>query len=441
MRVHWVALPVLALFANCAGAADVTFKVIRSFDSPGSSTDTPTYIVEVSPGKFMGTAGNGAEVFTVTADGAYNNIYVFPTNGFSVFGLTPALNNLVYGGGEEMGPTPAISELYSVAPNGALTIYPYNPSTQGGVFNLVQDPDNHLYGFFGIEDRPVTFAQLDYEGNPTTVHTFSAAEGTPYSMFLSADGAFYGLSLLDNYANAGIFRLTTNGTFSWVTQPFTVVSSYYGFAFIQSVSGKFYGTLPYDGAGGSIYEADLDGSMRTIYTFPHENTGTPFSLMEGSDGMLYGTALGENTHGQYDAYSNIFRLDPSNGSFETLYTFYSNECPCRLVQGIDGRIYGISYYQHTGGTFFVLDAGLPPPQPHVGSFAPESGPVGQLVLLWGRNLLGATAVSFNGTPATTFSSPTTQGIWAEVPFGATSGPITVSIPNGAFVTSQSFTVE
>jgi hypothetical protein len=111
------------------------------------------------------------------------------------------------------------------------------------------------------------------------------------------------------------------------------------------------------------------------------------------------------------------------------------------VEGIDGRIYGISYYQHTDGTFFVLDAGLPPPLPHVGLIAPLSGPVGQLVLLWGQNLLGATAVSFNGTPATTFSVPTTQGIWAEVPTGATSGPITVTTPNGSYVTGQGFTVE
>jgi hypothetical protein len=62
-------------------------------------------------------------------------------------------------------------------------------------------------------------------------------------------------------------------------------------------------------------------------------------------------------------------------------------------------------------------------------------------LLWGRNLLGATGVSFNGAPASSFTVASTQGIWADVPAGASTGPITVTTPNGSYTTSQVFTVQ
>ncbi len=62
------------------------------------------------------------------------------------------------------------------------------------------------------------------------------------------------------------------------------------------------------------------------------------------------------------------------------------------------------------------------------------------MLLWGDALLGTTAVSFNGTPAPGFGVPSKQGIWVQVPAGATSGPVTVTTPNGTYTTPQSFTV-
>jgi hypothetical protein len=56
----------------------------------------------------------------------------------------------------------------------------------------------------------------------------------------------------------------------------------------------------------------------------------------------------------------------------------------------------------------VLDAGLSPPKPQLGLINPSAAAVGQQVLLWGRNLLVTTAVSFNGTPATSFGVPSSQ---------------------------------
>jgi hypothetical protein len=67
--------------------------------------------------------------------------------------------------------------------------------------------------------------------------------------------------------------------------------------------------------------------------------------------------------------------------------------------------------------------------------------VGQRVLIWGANLLCTTGVSFKGAAATTFTVASGQGVWANVPNGAATGPVTVTTPNGSFTSKESFTVQ
>jgi hypothetical protein len=62
-------------------------------------------------------------------------------------------------------------------------------------------------------------------------------------------------------------------------------------------------------------------------------------------------------------------------------------------------------------------------------------------LLFGANLFSTSAVSFNGSPATEFVVASAQGVWVQVPEGATTGPITITTPNGSFTSQQSFMVE
>jgi hypothetical protein len=116
---------------------------------------------------------------------------------------------------------------------------------------------------------------------------------------------------------------------------------------------------------------------------------------------------------------------------------------CPMVQGSDGKIYGVSQDGGSGGggLFFSIDAGLPPPKPMVEFFAPSKGSAGAGVELWGANLLGATSVTFNGTAVRGVLTTTSQSAFVRVPTGATSGPITITTPNGSFTTRQNFTVE
>ena len=438
-------LSVAARLAAQIPGSQPTLKVLYTFKALGGS---PTAIVEVSRGNFLGITSTSPGLFSITSTGNYQFFYTFPpeTSGLGALGLTPALNGQTYGSAANSGQVTTFSELFSVAGNGSVSTYSYNGTTQGGAGYLIQDPDNHLYGLFGALGAPPALTRFDYQGDPTSVYTFSGTPEVP-AMLLGAGGSFYGLSLTNNTANAGIFRLTPAGSFSWLVPSFTTNGVTYLISLIEASNGNFYGTLPEGGTAdaGSIYQVTPSGTMTTLYEFSNVQVGIPETLLEASDGMLYGTARGRYAAG-FHGYSSIFRLNPTTGQFQTIFNFKDQslgDCECRVVQGSDGKLYGAAYEGGTyqGGTIWVLDAGLPPPKPWIGSAIPQAGAVGQRVLLWGRNLLGATAVSFNGTTAEHFGVASSQGVWAWVPIGATTGPITVTTPNGSFTTTQSFTVE
>jgi hypothetical protein len=76
--------------------------------------------------------------------------------------------------------------------------------------------------------------------------------------------------------------------------------------------------------------------------------------------------------------------------------------------------------------------------PTISSFSPDTGATSTAVTINGTNFINPSAVRFNGVAATFTVNSTTQ-IVANVPNGATSGPITVTTANGT-ATSVTFTV-
>lgn len=162
----------------------------------------------------------------------------------------------------------------------------------------------------------------------------------------------------------------------------------------------------------------------------------PTTLIEGPDGNLYGVAQGAP---QLCAYSTLFRIS-LQGKYETLQHLnpgINQGCPCLMTLGSDGKFYGTTV--NSGA--FVWDLGMPGPKPNITGLRPQGGPVGKSVIVWGRNLLGTTAVSFNGVAATTFANISRDFVSAAVPACATSGPVTVTTANGSATSAGSFTVE
>ena len=165
-------------------------------------------------------------------------------------------------------------------------------------------------------------------------------------------------------------------------------------------------------------------------------------MVPATDGNLYGVAAGEP---QLGGLSSLFRVTPA-GHYQTLYTFtngYVGLCLCYLTQGSDGKFYGTAQNGGGGGvgTAWVWDLGLPKPLPVSKGLLPVRGAVGASVIIYGNNLLGATAVSFNGVPAATFGNISANYVSATVPVGASTGLVTVTTPNGAATSPTPFTVQ
>jgi hypothetical protein len=163
----------------------------------------------------------------------------------------------------------------------------------------------------------------------------------------------------------------------------------------------------------------------------------PNSLMEASDGALYGSTV-NNAIFRYDLKTHALTLAYQMNQ----YNFQGLCAPCQLMQGMDGKLYGTAGIGGPGGgAVFSLDFGLPPPPPTVSALVPSSGAVGQQVLLFGSHLLGATSVTFNGVEASAVQVNSAQAVVATVPAGATTGPVTITTANGSHTAKESFTVE
>jgi ABC-type transport system substrate-binding protein len=78
--------------------------------------------------------------------------------------------------------------------------------------------------------------------------------------------------------------------------------------------------------------------------------------------------------------------------------------------------------------------------PSVASFSPPSGPFGTKVTIGGSNFSGATAVRFNGTPASKVVVTSASSITATVAAGSSTGKIDVVTPGGTGTSASSFTV-
>ena len=247
--------------------------------------------------------------------------------------------------------------------------------------------------------------------------------------------------------SAMVYRVTPQGD---LTITATYPDGHPGYAvgtfseyLVQAGNGMLYGTAAMGGKnrGGAIFQLSLDGSYKLLYEFAGSVSGLPTFLTVASDGNIYGVAQGQY---QFGGPSSLFRVTPA-GQFETLQYLSGLQigtCPCWLTEGSDGLFYGTTMSGGEGiGTAWTWNLGLPKPLPSLSGLLPASGNAGTSVIVWGENLLGATGLSFNGTPAVTFSNITKEYVSVTVPSGAATGPVTVTTPNGTATSPILFTVE
>jgi len=304
---------------------------------------------------FLGGNGNGT-LFKITAEGSLTTLHLFNGNaGSGPSGrLIQAKDGSLYGTTTTGGAFKA-GTVYQISASGAdfRVIYSFCSQASGGLCadgvhpggGVIQGTDGNLYGmtsmggnynfngtFPSCPGGCGTIFRLTPQGALTTLHAFCAQATCP-------DGA--NQDPLSTLLQNGFLLQASNGNFYGMT-------SFMGTPALGSL-------IP----GGTIFVMTPAGELTTLHTFC--STSTPLSpfadgefsgssliyasgpgLIEASDGNLYGTSLtgGANNEGV------IFQMTLS-GTLAVKHSFCNGiNCPDgaspqALVQGTDGKLYGV----------------------------------------------------------------------------------------------------
>ncbi|MGO4879712.1 MAG: choice-of-anchor tandem repeat GloVer-containing protein [Bryobacteraceae bacterium] len=432
-------LAVCLTSATTASAGQASYRIVLYMEK----YDQPAGFAEGSPGVFYGVAGSYTHVgFSVTSQGGMTVLASFPS-GHNIQSLFAAASNNRLYSTVQVSDNPA--SVFSVtAAAGSKQVY--SPQQLGPTLAQSLPTGEFLATAAGLSGTVITYylATVDTSGTATAINQFPPSGVVLGNPIYASDGNYYGIAGVTTASTGYAFRVTPSGT---LTSLYNFPSgTFFGYRapLLQAGDGNLYGAAPSGGANASgiIYKLTLDGQYTLLYTFPKNNNGGPTTLIEGSDGNLYGATIGNFNAG---GVGQLFRITKT-GQYTLLYALDNptrdGACQCDMALGSDGIIYGTAQGAgSTGaGAVFALDVGMPKPRPSARKFGPESGPTGTRVRIWGYNLLSA-SVEFNGVPAVSVSSSGPNYVWATVPTGATTGPITVTTPGGSDVTQASFTVQ
>jgi len=213
-------------------------------------------------------------------------------------------------------------------------------------------------------------------------------------------------------------------------------------AYIQGPDGNFYGTNSTGGSGNGPYgtAATIDahtGVVTLLHDFDQASGGPWDGLTLGTDGNFYGMVVESALSSSGAAY----QLTPGGGYTELagFPNIGENYPVIPLMQHTNGKFYSVDEqgeFADTFGSVYVVDNNLGP----FITFVSPQGRVGSRVQILGQGLTGATAVTFNGVEASSFTVVSDTFMTAVVPAGAASGSVVVTTPGGTLTSNKSLRV-
>jgi uncharacterized repeat protein (TIGR03803 family) len=467
----WRVFTILVFGSGAAiGLPAQTFTTLLNFGATNGANPEYMSLVQGVDGNLYGTTQDGGafdppindgSIFKISPAGTLKTLHSFCAQGGCSDGQSPAaglavaINGNLYGtttyGGTSSFCSVGCGTVFTITEGGTLTTlhsfqytdgaYPYDA--------LVQGMDGNFYGtteLGGTYGRGTVF-KISGAGMLTTLHSFDLSDGSyPIGGLMQAsDGSFYGTTWQGGTGSncsggcGTVFKITEGGTLMTLHSFDLTDGSYPYNTLIQSSDGNLYGTTFDGGANGygTIFKMTLGGTLTTLHSFDDADGAYPAAgLVQATDGNLYGTTT---EYGTSD-YGTIFQFT-SGGTLTTLHTFDITDGVYPfggLTQATNGQLYGTTYQDGGAccGTVFSLDMGMSPFVKTV----PTSGKVGARVDILGTNLTNATSMTFNGTPAESFTVTRRSEITTTVPAGATSGTVRVVTPSGTLVSNVPFRV-
>ena len=348
------------LVAAAAATAQQTYSVLKTFQSQG---DHPwAGVIQASDGFYYGTtlsggpAGQGT-VYRVAADGAFSTLHVFTgadgghPRARLLQGSDGRLYGTTWGGGSGGGGT-----IFHISPDGTgfAVVHAFAPILGEGsapYAEVFEASDGDLYGTTnqGGANGVGTIFRLDLEsGELTTLHSFDTEDGGFYpdaGVIQASDGNLYGATTNGgDHMKGTLFRIETDGDLFTTVHHFDIADGYgVGASLLQGSDGALYGNAEGGGAGdhGAVFRFDPSSLvLSTVHDFGFGEGELPRgNLCQGVDGSLYGTTfLGPPTYS-----GSVFRVDTNGANFETLkaLTGASGAKPYGgVIQGADGALYG-----------------------------------------------------------------------------------------------------
>jgi YD repeat-containing protein len=318
----------------------------------------------------------------------------------------------------------------------------------GGATKLafIHQPTNSTTS--GAIKGPPTAAVQDNAGNTITTSTASITiaigtnpgggtlSGTTVKNAANGTAAFADLHI-NNAANGYTLTATSPSLTSATTSTFNITAA-----------GNVAGTVTKAAGGGAItgalVEALQSGVVKGSGATNSSGSYTITGLVPGTYDIR-GTAGGFTPQTQTGLTVNSGATTTANFSLAaatpTAGIVYIYDELQRLKSVVDPVGEAATYAYDAVGNLLTITRNNAT-QTSVIDFNPNSGPIGSTVTIYGTGYSttpSQNTVMFNGTAATVISSTLTQ-ITANVPAGATTGPIAVTSPAGSASSSTSFTV-
>jgi uncharacterized repeat protein (TIGR03803 family) len=397
----------------------------------------------------------------------------------SYAGLIQASDGWLYGT-TQYGGSYGEGTVFRISTGGTLTtLYSFTGAADGGnpAAGLIQASDGGLYGTASAGNFYGTIFRITTNGGFALLYSFTGVDDGAFpeaALVQASDGWLYGTANQGGINGVGtVFRISTNGTFDPLFSFNHADGASPAGALIQASDGWLYGTTSSGGnrnGNGTVFKMSTNAVFSAIYLFTGGSDGSNpnAGLVQANDGFLYGTASGGGNSGN----GTVFKIT-TNAVFTPLYSFTGGvdgaNPDASLIQASDGSLYGTASGGGTSGNGTVFKITTNAVFTPLYSFFPtfQAGFSGALAVS-GGNLYGTTQgggtygqgsivqLSTNGALTTLYSFP--GGIDGENPlagliqadngylYGTTEwggtnggyGTVFQSSTNGAFASLYSF---
>lgn len=252
-----------------------------------------------------------------------------------------------------------------------------NLTSQNPFGSLIEGSDGALYGraYNGGANKRGTAFKMNKDGSGQVIlHDFNDASSdveNPQARLLlfGTNGWLYGTTAVGGSANQGtVFGMRADGSgytdlYDFGMAPGDGLTPWAGL--IQASDGALYGTTVGGGsAGGSgtVFKLNPDGSgYAVLHSFnfaAHDGAAPQASLLEGTDGALYGVASSGGTNNA----GVVFKLNKDGTGYNILHNFRQGngdgwDPQSGLLEGSDRALYGTTPNGGTNnrGTIFRIN--------------------------------------------------------------------------------------